>query len=287
MMKVLRAARGCVAITVIALILVPVNISQLCTVALLPFSRRWFMFVNMSLKHFFCSSAARIAVLCGNNLIATGDLLRQENSIIFANHQSMSDVLLIWLWCLPSDTIRRLKWFAKDSLKHLPGIGWGLRFVSTVFVKRDWSRDADSIRATFSKIREGNLPTSLVIFPEGTRMKPDKFAASQAYAKRKGLPVLEHVLLPRGKGIHASLQGLEGYLQAVYDLTIIYEGEAPTIAQMFLNGGYTIRFHSKRYDIKDVPNRERDLNAWLLDIFIEKDKFMAQAAGAGFDTGNI
>jgi len=280
MMKALRATRGVIAIIAIVLILVPVNFSQVCSLALLPFSRHWFMRVNMSIKHFFCATTARIAVLCGNKLIATGDLPRQENSIIFANHQSMADVLLLWLWCLPSDTIRRIKWFAKESLKHMPGIGWGLRFVNTVFVKRDWSRDAESIRATFARIREGNLPTSLVIFPEGTRMKPDKFASSQAYAKRKGLPVLQHVLLPRGKGVHASLQGLEGHLQAVYDLTIIYEGVAPTIAQMFLHGSYTIRFHAVRYDIKDVPTRERDLNAWLLNIFIEKDKLMAEAAAA-------
>jgi lysocardiolipin and lysophospholipid acyltransferase len=110
---------------------------------------------------------------------------------------------------------------------------------------------------------------------------------SNRLSLRKGLPVLQHVLLPRGKGIHASLQGLEGHLQAVYDLTIIYEGVAPTIAQIFLRGGYTIRFHAVRYDIKDVPTRERDLNAWLLNIFIEKDKLMAKASGAGFDTGNI
>ena len=280
MMKILRAARGCIAIAAICLILVPVNISQLLTLVLLPFSRRWFMRVNMVIKHLFCSSAARIAVLCDNKLIVSGEQPRQENTIIFANHQSMSDVLLIWLWCLPSNTISRLKWFAKDSLKHLPGIGWGLRFVHTIFVKRDWSRDAESIRATFAKIRDGNLPTSLVIFPEGTRMKPDKLVSSQAYARRKGLPVLEHVLLPRGKGIHASLQGLENYLQSVYDLTIIYDGGAPSLADFFLKGGYTIRFHAVRYDIKDVPTRERDLNAWLLNIFIEKDKFMSQAASA-------
>lgn len=278
MMTFLRAVRGVIAIIVISLILVPVNIGQVCSLVFLPFSRHWFMRVNMGIKHFFCSSAARIAVLCGNKLIVTGDPPRQENSIIFANHQSMSDVILIWLWCLPSDTTRRLNWFAKDSLKRLPGLGWGLRFVNTVFVKRDWSRDADSIRATFAKIREGNLPNSLVIFPEGTRMKPDKFAASRAYAKRKGLPVLDRVLLPRGKGIHASLQGLEGYLQSVYDLTIVYDGGAPSLSDFFLKGGYTTRFHAVRYDIKDVPTRERDLNAWLLNIFVEKDKFVTQAA---------
>jgi 1-acyl-sn-glycerol-3-phosphate acyltransferase len=276
----MRLLRGSITIVFISLILVPVNVSQVLSLVVLPFSRPWFTRINMHIKHFYCSLAARAAVFCGNKLITTGDLPRQENCIIFANHQSMSDVLLIWLWCLPSDTVSRLTWFAKEPLKNLPGIGWGLRFVNTVFVKRDWARDADTIRATFAKIRDGNLPASLVIFPEGTRMKPDKFAASQAYAKRKGLPVLNHVLLPRGKGVHASLQGLEGHLQAVYDLTIIYEGVAPTIAQMFLHGGYTIRFHAVRYDIKAVPSRERDLNAWLMNIFIEKDKLMAEAARA-------
>ena len=280
MIKVFRATRGVIALTVVSLVLIPANVAQLCSLSILPFSRRWFTQINMIIKHLYCATAVRIAVICGNRLVVTGDSPRQENSIIFANHQTMCDVLLIWLWCLPSDTVSRLTWFAKEPLKNLPGIGWGLRFINTVFVKRDWSRDADSIRRTFAKIRMGNLPTSLVIFPEGTRMKPDKFAASQAYAMRKGLPVLQHVLLPRGKGVHASLQGLEDHIQAVYDLTIIYEGVPPSIAKIFIKGGYTVRFHAVRYDIKSVPTRERDLNAWLMNIFIEKDKLMAEAVGA-------
>jgi 1-acyl-sn-glycerol-3-phosphate acyltransferase len=256
-------------------LLIPVNVSQILSLFILPLNRRLFMRVNMEIKQQYCGAVARCAWFCGNVLELSGDAPRAENTLVFANHQSMIDIILIWMWALPVHTIGWIKWFAKDSLKYVPGLGWGMMFVNTLFVKRDWAKDADSISETFGKLRNGSLPTWLVIFPEGTRMKPAKLAASQAHARRKGLEVFEHVLLPRGKGIHASLQGLDGHLASVYDVTIQYVGPIPSLRQFFTVGGYTIRLHAKRYEIKDVPTRERDLNQWLMDIFKEKNQRMS------------
>ncbi len=270
-----KAVRGWFTIFLICVLLIPINVSQFSTLLLLPFSRKGFMRANMGIKGFYCGTVARAAQWCGNVLIVTGDRPRQENSIVFANHQSMIDIILLWMWSLEGQTIGWIKWFAKDVLKYVPGLGWGMMFVNTLFVKREWAKDANSIRATFAKLRRENLPTWLVIFPEGTRMKPAKFASSRAYAARKGLPIFDHVLLPRGKGIHACIQGMSGQLSAVYDVTIQYDGGIPSIIQYFTVGGYTARFHAIRYEVAAIPDRERDLNNWLLEIFTRKDKLMA------------
>lgn len=276
MTAVLKAIRGWLTIFLICAILVPVNICQLSTLLILAFSRKAFMQMNMEIKQFYCGLVARASEWCGNSLIITGDTPRQENSIVFANHQSMIDIILLWRWSYDARTIGWIKWFAKDVLKYVPGLGWGMMFVNTLFVKRDWAKDSSSIRATFAKLREQNLPTWLVIFPEGTRMKPAKFASSRAYAQRKGLPVFDHVLIPRGKGIHACLQGMSGHLAAVYDVTIQYDGGVPGAVRYFTVGGYTARLHSVRHDISVIPDRERDLNQWLLQAFSRKDKLMSE-----------
>lgn len=275
MIQLAKAIRGWLTIIVVCLALVPVNISQLTTLLVLPFNRRLFMRLNMGIKRLYCGFVAKVSAWCGNELVVTGDLPRQENAIVFANHQSMIDIILIWRWSYDAQTTGWIKWFAKDVLKYVPGLGWGMMFVNTLFVKRDWAKDASSIRATFAKLREQKLPTWLVIFPEGTRMKPSKFAASRAHAQRKGLPVFDHVLLPRGKGIHACLQGMSGHLSAVYDVTIQYDGGVPGAIRYFTVGGYKARLHTIRYEITTVPERERDLNQWLLGVFDKKDKLMA------------
>jgi 1-acyl-sn-glycerol-3-phosphate acyltransferase len=275
MIKILKVCRGSLVMLAICAILVPINMFQLLTLAVLPFDRKAFMRINMSVKQFFGGFVVAGARLCGNTLVVTGEPPKAENSLVFANHQSMSDIILIWSWAHHVGTIGWIKWFAKDVLKYIPGLGWGMMFLNTLFVKRDWAKDADSIRATFAKLRDGQLPTWLVIFPEGTRMKPAKFATSRAYAQRKGLPVLDHVLIPRGRGIHACLQGMSGHLQTVYDVTIQYEGGAPQLLAFFLKGGYKARLHATRYDPGTLPERERDLNQWILEVFMKKDQLLA------------
>lgn len=277
---VIKALRGWSCLIALAIIVFLINIGQMCSLILLPVNRRLFTRINMLAKHTFSAAVVKLSMFCGNRLIVTGDPPPRENILAFANHQSMIDIIYLWTWSSKPGTMGWIKWFVKDVLKYVPGLGWGLLFVNTLFVKRNWAKDADSIRATFAKLRQANLPLWLLIFPEGTRMKPAKFAASRNYAERKGLPVFDHVLLPRGKGIHSSLQGLSGLLTGIYDITIQYDGPIPGIVGFFTKGGLTGRLHAVRFNVSDVPERERDLNAWLLERFVVKDKLLAKGLGS-------
>ena len=49
-----------------------------------------------------------------------------------------------------------------------------------------------------------------MLFCEGTRFTETKHAASMEVAKKKGLPLLKHHLLPRTKGFVHSVHGLKG-----------------------------------------------------------------------------
>lgn len=50
-------------------------------------------------------------------------------------------------------------------------------------------------------------------------------------AKKKGLPILKHHILPRTKGFTLLLQGAENRIAAVYDLTVGFKksGAKPTL----------------------------------------------------------
>jgi len=277
-MNFFKTVRGLLGIAVICLFLLCANAAQMSSLILRPFSRRAFMRFNMGVNQSFCNLVGKVAIACGNRLILTGDQPRSENAVAFGNHQSMIDIVMIWRWMSPLGMAGWIRWFAKYELKFVPGLGWGMQFINTLFVKRDWSKDADSIRATFATLRNSHLPTWLVIFPEGTRIKPDKLKSSQDYARRKGLPIMERVMIPRGKGFSASMQGLEGVLHAAYDLTFIYEEPIPSLYNFFTKGGCVVHLHSTRYDMADIPRRDRDLNAWLLERFLEKDKRLQSGA---------
>lgn len=45
----------------------------------------------------------------------------------------------------------------------------------------------------------------LTIFPEGTRCRPDKLREAQTFSVQRKLPVFQHTLVPRTKGLLATM----------------------------------------------------------------------------------
>jgi lysophosphatidic acid acyltransferase/lysophosphatidylinositol acyltransferase len=79
--------------------------------------------------------------------------------------------------------------------------------------------------------------------------------------------------LPRPKGFTASVLGLQGHANAVYDVTIIYENSyVPTIYDLFLGKVKKINLHVQRYLLKNLPKEDKLITDWLLEKFYEKDQ---------------
>lgn len=110
-------------------------------------------------------------------------------------------------------------------------------------------------------------------------MKPSKFAASRAYAECKGMPVYDRVLLPRPKGIWATIHGLRSKLTAIYDISIAYdEPVAPTARRFMCRGNSIVKIHVTRIPIDSLPKVERDFNHWVAQRFVQKDEWLKQAS---------
>jgi 1-acyl-sn-glycerol-3-phosphate acyltransferase len=252
------------------------NVAQTVSVLLLPISRPMFRAFNRWAANTWWGLCVRTARhVMGVRPEVTGDALPQrENAIILCNHQEMPDITLLMDLALAHGRLGDLKFFVKQPIKFVPGIGWGMIFLDCVFVRRRWTEDRQSIERTFSRLVRDRVPLWLVSFTEGTRFTPDKARASRQYARSAGRPPLTHVLTPRSKGFVASMHGLGDSLDAVYDVTIGYPEGVPTLWQYIQGYAQVAHLHVRRFAADTVPHDPAALTTWLHERYREKDRLL-------------
>jgi len=272
--RVLGFTRGAIIFILLFSSLIAFNLLQTLSLVIKPFSQTAFRRANRFMANIWWGWCAQVAEkVHGTRLILTGDdLPMRENAIVILNHQEMADITVIFSLARMKDRVGDLKWFVKDVLKHVPGVGWGMLFLDCLFIKRNWTEDRDYIHKVFENILKYDVPLWLMTFVEGTRVRPAKLERSQEYARKQGLPPLQHVLTPRTKGFVASVQNLRGHIGAVYDVTIGYEEGVPTLWQWIK--GYVRRVHvdARRFPAGDLPEDSEALAAWVLKRYEEKDR---------------
>lgn len=121
----------------------------------------------------------------------------------------------------------------KESLKHIPIIGWGMRFYSFIFLSRKMATDRPRLSYRLQKLRKIKTdpnggryfdPMWLLLFPEGTNLTQNGRNKSVKWAEKNNLRDPEHVMLPRSTGTFFCLNELKGSVDYVYDCTVAYEG---------------------------------------------------------------
>ena len=263
--------------------LLPINLIQLLSLVVLPFSRRGFRAVNRWCADTwwgFCVTGAEL--IYGVRVIFTGeDVPMRENALLISNHQQMPDIPAIMKFSKTKERLGDLKFFVKKQLKWVPGMGWGMQFLDCLFIDRDWASDSEQIRRTFDRLVNGRVPVYLVSFVEGTRLTLPKLEVAQAYARENGLTLPRHTLVPRSKGFSASVEGLRSHIAAVYDLTIAYEVGVPSLWQYLKGMVHRIHVHVRRFPIEELPQSADDLRQWLLARWDEKNDLLEQYYAAG------
>ena len=273
------------AFTIFFLIFTPliiINAFQVLSfIFLYPFSGNLFRKFNVILAgmwwggcEWFVRKVARVDVV-----VKGDDLPLEENVILISNHQGWGDIPILFKLAKRAKRIGNMKWFVKDILKYLPGLGWGMVFLDCLFVKRNWQKDKEKVQATFKKFFDHNIPIWLMLFPEGTRFRVDKLERTQKIAEKNKLPPLQHVLMPRVKGFSASVQGLRGHCDAVYDVTILYDGMAPSFFDLFLGKVKRVTLYVERFPLDQLGNEEKDLQDWIIDRFYLKNKMISENRG--------
>lgn len=269
---------GLVACFILAGSLLVANCGQMLSVLFIPFSKKTFREANRWLSDAWCGLVGTVARgFYGTKLIITGEAIpNAENAIVIINHQEMADITYMWMYARQKERLGDLKWFVKNVLKYVPGVGWGMLFLDCLFVKRDWTKDRDSIEQTFSTINDEKLPFWLMLFAEGTRFNHEKVPKSQEIARKKGVEPFQHVLFPRPKGFTSSVQGLRDNIKAVYDITIGYYDGIPTLWQYLKGTHTTAHIHVRRFPMAELPEEPEELNRWLIDRYREKDALLEE-----------
>lgn len=274
--RIIGTLRMLIVLAIITISILIVNVLQVLSLVFYPFSRPLFRKVNGGLAVLWWSLQTEVMKFYNVRVVITGDKLPlKENALLLGNHQEMSDIPSLVPLARAQKSIGSMKWFAKEMLKHIPGPGWGMRFLGCVFLARNWDEDKASIERTFHTIKSEKLPVWLIMFLEGTRITPYKVQQSQEYARRRHHPIPQHTMLPRTKGFVATIQGMRDYLTAVYDVTIAYPKGIPTLWQFMAGYAKEIHINVRRFPTQDLPQDPDELRRWALKLYQEKDALLA------------
>jgi len=209
----------------------------------------------------------------------TGDEVPpNENALLIPNHLN-HDYGPLYCFAFRKNMLGNVRTILKVLFKFLPGFGWSMYLNGWPFVERDWNKDEKKLKRLFKLFKDYHLPLWLWLFPEGTRFTTQKWKESQEYCQKNGYPIYKHVLLPRPKGFHAALVGLEGVIDYVYDITLNYTGwKHPPGPLDLINldpkKNYIYHIHVRRVPVASIPKDPEGTKKWLLECFEEKDKLL-------------
>ena len=178
-----------------------------------------------------------------------------ERALIVLNHHYDLDFLFM---CLLAD--RAGQWncrtYSKDTLKFVPS-----NFTTLENRFKDIMNMHDS-------------PLWLFVIPEGTEFTLENLKESQEFAKSRGLPMLEHNLVPRTKGFSFTASNLNREkFSCVYDITLVCgKGDfVPDLLSLYKGRGTDVNVFMRKIPLESVPVGEKESGEWLMKLFKEKD----------------
>lgn len=95
------------------------------------------------------------------------------------------------------------------------------------------------------------------------------------FAKERGMPILNHHLIPRTKGFTASLPVLKKKCASVMDVQLVFDKNdkvKPTIMSLLRGKSLNAHLYLRRVPMAEVPDDETAAAKWLQDLFVRKDK---------------
>jgi len=223
---------------------------------------------------------------------------------MIANHQLYTDWLYLW-WVAYTNNPQahgHIYIIAKESLKYVPVIGWGMSFFGFIFMSRKMSTDQPRMAHRLNQLKqrhsgpmsgsEGLDPMWLLLFPEGTNASDNGRAKSAKWAEKIGVKDLEHALLPRSTGSFFCLNELKGTVDYVYDCTMAYEGvprgkfgqDYFTLTSSYFQGRppKSVNLYWRRFAVKDIPLDDHEtFDQWMKDRWYEKDALLEQYMTTG------
>ena len=201
--------------------------------------------------------------------------------LVISNHQSWTDIILLQSYLYGK--IPPLKFFTKQQLIWVPGIGLAMYVLGFPYVKRVSKaqikanpnlRNAD--RDNIAEACKGfkNHPTSILNFLEGTRRTSAKQLNQSSDYK--------NLLKPKIGGIEYVIKDMGDYLHKLIHVTIVYPDGTPTFWQFVKGECRSVKFVVSHHEIpKEVLvdndiERRSSLSGWIKTIWMQKDQQISE-----------
>lgn len=208
--------------------------------------------------------------------------------LVLANHQTWVDIPM--LQAALNRRVPLLRFFLKSQLFWVPLLGlawWALDFPFMKRYSRQQlekrpelaGRDIEATRRACAKFM--HIPVAVMNFVEGTRFTPAKH-------QQQASP-FTHLLKPKAGGVAFVLDAMGNALHSILDVTIVYPGGRPTMLDLFANRVREVRVNIRERpipaellggDYKNDPAFRERMQAWLNDLWLEKDRLIAQQRAA-------
>eukprot|EP00088_Acartia_fossae_P010955 TRINITY_DN15493_c0_g1_i14.p1 TRINITY_DN15493_c0_g1~~TRINITY_DN15493_c0_g1_i14.p1 ORF type:complete len:273 (-),score=75.79 TRINITY_DN15493_c0_g1_i14:666-1484(-) len=160
-------------------------------------------------------------------------------------------------------------------LKYVPIVGWAWNMSDVIFLERNWEKDKMNLSAKLNALLDYPTPVWILLYPEGTRFSVEKHEASKEFAASRGLPILDHHLIPRTKGFSFTVSQLDPTkISKLYDVTLVAgEGDSapPTLTSVLCGRTTLASMYIREFYLKDIPKDDKGSSAWLMKLFQEKD----------------
>ena len=201
--------------------------------------------------------------------------------LVISNHQSWTDIILLQSYLYGK--IPPLKFFTKQQLIWVPGIGLAMYVLGFPYVKRVSKaqikanpnlRNADRDNITEACKGFKNHPTSILNFLEGTRRTSAKQLNQSSDYK--------NLLKPKIGGIEYVIKDMGDYLHKLIDVTIVYPDGTPTFWQFVKGECRSVKFVVSHHEIpKEVLvdndiERRSSLSGWIKTIWMQKDQQISE-----------
>jgi 1-acyl-sn-glycerol-3-phosphate acyltransferase len=200
--------------------------------------------------------------------------------IIICNHITTIDFLIVLMYLKYLD-ITHYNFILNYKVKHVLGLGLVMYANTDIKVFRNWELDEDNMKKQINKFNQNKSSKKqvLIIFPEGTRYTKEKFEIAQTFSKSKGIPIYDHLLVPKARGLWFLINNFKkaNKLGRVWDITL-------TIPSMLGKSAYvkdllgkpigpiygTIKELKLDFNYEDLET----FKIWLFENWKIKDNFM-------------
>ncbi|CAF3962053.1 unnamed protein product [Rotaria sp. Silwood2] len=225
-----------------------INFLQLCSCIIWPFNKELYRKVNRYLALSIWSQFTFTAQWWSKSdcvlYISADDLekVRKEHAIVIMNHKYDIDWLAGWIICQRLGIMQGSKIVGKQSLKLLPIIGWCWIFTESIFLRRIWESDRETLVKDLRKILDNypkNCFFNFLLFCEGTR-----------FTEKKRL-----------------------IITGIYDLTVGFKksGAKPTLLSIIQGRSCQAEIFVRRIPLTEIPKDINGCNNWVHKLYAEKD----------------